>query len=185
MEQIITGKAYVLGNDIDTDQIIPAKYLSFNPSIPEERKMFGKYALCGIPKGQKGYPDGDIDFVKEPNCSSEYSIIITGKNFGCGSSREHAPLALEQAGVKVVVAESFARIFFRNCVNGGYVVPYQIFKSIVSEIKTGDNLEINTIKNLLINITTGKNYELNELGDVRAIFDAGDIFEYAKQCGNL
>src|SRR2546421_4841716 len=119
MQTIITGKAYVLGENIDTDQIIPAQYLSFNPSIPEERKFFGMYANSGVPEAQAGLPKGNTRFVPEGEFKSEYSIIIGGKNFGCGSSREHAPLALAEAGVQCVIAEFYARIFFRNSVNGG------------------------------------------------------------------
>src|SRR5438270_10846467 len=105
MESKITGKAYVLGDNIDTDQIIPAEYLSFNPAIPEERKFFGMYANSGVPDGQAGLPSGKIRFVPENEFTSQYQIIVGGKNFGCGSSREHAPLALAEAGVKCVIAE--------------------------------------------------------------------------------
>src|SRR3954447_24612160 len=103
METIITGKAYVLGDNLDTDQIIPAQYLSFNPSLPEERKFFGMYANSGVPEGQMGLPGGNTRFVRENEFKSDYSIIVGGKNFGSGSSREHAPLALAEAGVKCVI----------------------------------------------------------------------------------
>ena len=98
MEKLITGKAYVLGDNIDTDQIIPANFLSYNPSDPNERKYFGMYANSGVPEAQAGLPKGNIRFVPENEFKSEYSIIVGGKNFGCGSSREHAPLALAEAG---------------------------------------------------------------------------------------
>src|SRR2546421_10036412 len=107
MQTIITGKAYVLGDNIDTDQIIPAEYLSFNPAIPEERKFFGMYANSGVPEAQAGLPAGRIKFVPENEFHSNYQIIVGGKNFGCGSSREHAPLALAEAGVKCVIAEFY------------------------------------------------------------------------------
>ena len=119
METVITGKAFVLGDDVDTDQVIPAEYLSYNPADPEERKYFGMYAMAGLPPAQAGLPNGNMRFVPEGEFKSEYKILIGGKNFGCGSSREHAPLALAEAGATVVVAEFYARIFFRNCVNGG------------------------------------------------------------------
>ena len=123
MEKVITGKAFVLGDDLDTDQIIPAEYLSFNPADADERKYFGMYAMSGVPVAQSGLPHGNVRFVEEGQFKSAYTIVIGGKNFGCGSSREHAPLAIAEAGGKVVVAEFYARIFFRNCVNGGYVLP--------------------------------------------------------------
>src|SRR4051812_26423405 len=85
MQSIITGRAYVLGDNIDTDQIIPAQYLSFNPSLPEERKFFGMYALSSVPEKQAGLPAGNTRFVPENQFKSPYSIVIGGKNFGCGS----------------------------------------------------------------------------------------------------
>src|SRR5213592_3015750 len=121
MQNIITGRAYVLGDNVDTDQIIPAQYLSFNPAQPEERKFFGMYANSGVPEAQAGLPKGNVRFVRDNEFKSDYSIVIGGKNFGCGSSREHAPLALAEAGVQCVIADFYARIFFRNSINGGYL----------------------------------------------------------------
>ena len=185
MSQTIRGKAYVLGDDIDTDQIIPAQYLMYNPADPEERKYFGMYANVGVPAGQRGLPDGNIPFVPENEFTSEYTILIGGKNFGCGSSREHAPLALAEAGAKAVVAEFYARIFFRNCVNGGYLVPCEATQRLVEEIHTGDDCEIDVESNTLTNHTQNKTYELAPLGDVKPIIDAGGVFDYAKQQGMI
>lgn len=185
MENVIRGKAYVLGDDVDTDQIIPAEYLSYNPSIPEERKYFGKYACVGVPAGQRGLPDGDTPFVAEGDFTSPYTIIIGGRNFGCGSSREHAPLALAEAGLKAVVAEFYARIFFRNCINGGYLMPCETGTRLVGEITTGDDVEIDVDAGTLTNHTSGKTYSLNPLGDVKPIIDAGGVFDYAKQTGMI
>src|ERR1044071_6870620 len=158
MQQVISGKAYVLGDNIDTDQIIPAQYLSFNPAIPEERKFFGMYALSSVPEGQRGLPQGDINFVRENEFTSDFSIIIGGKNFGSGSSREHAPLALAEAGVKAVVAEFYARIFFRNSVNGGYLVPLESEQKLNDKIRTGDELEVDMEKATLSNLTSKEVY---------------------------
>ena len=182
MNALITGKAFVLGDNIDTDQIIPAKYLSYDPSNAEEKKYFGKFALYGVPEGESGYPSGDRRFVTE-GFASEYKIIIAGENFGCGSSREHAPFALAEAGAEIVVAQSFARIYFRNSVNGGYLVPSETPVKINDEIATGDEVAIDLDKNKLKNLTSGKEYDLNSLGDIRAIMEAGDVFKYAKQMG--
>lgn len=179
MKEKISGKVYVLGNNIDTDQIIPAKFLSYNPSLAEERKYFGKYALYGVPEGQKGLPYGNKQFITE-GFSSEYTIIIGGENFGCGSSREHAPLALNEAGAEVVVANSFARIFYRNSVNGGYIIPYETELALNKEFKTGEEAEINLKTNSIKNLTTGKTFSLKSLGGVLPILEAGDIFKYAK-----
>jgi len=188
MEAIISGEAYVLGDDIDTDQIIPAQYLMYNPAIPEERKEFGRHALSGIPEAQAGLPQGRVTFVDHTdpqNTRSEYRIIIGGKNFGCGSSREHAPLALAEAGIVAVVAEFYARIFFRNSVNGGYLVPFESNDRLIDQIKTGDQLEIETERGILTNRTSGKTYQLKPLGDVLPIIEAGGVFAYAKQSGML
>ena len=100
MQTIITGKVYVMGDNIDTDQIIPAQYLSYDPSNAEERKYFGMYANSGVPDEQAGLPYGHIPFVEGGQFKSQYQIIVGGKNYGCGSSREHAPLALAEAGIR-------------------------------------------------------------------------------------
>ena len=185
MEAIVTGKAYVLGDNIDTDQIIPAQYLSYDPSNPDERKFFGMYANSGVPEAQAGLPSGRIPFVKPGLFRSEYQIIVGGKNFGCGSSREHAPLALAEAGVKLVIAEFYARIFFRNSVNGGYLVPLESVPRLVEQVKTGDTLEVRLNENAVINKTTGQTFALRPLGDVLPIIEAGGIFSYAKSSGML
>lgn len=185
MKDNIKGKAYVLGNNIDTDQIIPAEYLVFNPSIANERKQFGKYALIGVPEGQAGLPKGNIPFVKKGSNKSEFSIVIGGKNFGCGSSREHAPLSLQVAGAEVVIAGSYARIFYRNSINGGYLIPFETEKELNKEIETGDELEVLVKESKLINKTQNKEYQLKPLGDVLPILEAGDVFAYAKQAGLL
>src|SRR5918911_3025870 len=125
MQNVIAGRAYVLGDNIDTDQIIPAQYLTYNPAISEEYRMFGKYALSSVPPSQRGLPKGHVPFHTDDEFVSPYKIIIAGRNFGCGSSREHAPIALDAAGIEAVVAEFYARIFFRNPVNGGYLLPLQ------------------------------------------------------------
>ena len=183
MKQVIEGRAFVLGNDIDTDQIIPAEHLVYSLSDPEEKKNYGKFALSGVPKNAAGLPDGGKSFVEEGQFESEYSIIIGGKNFGCGSSREHAPACLKIAGIKAVVAESYARIFYRNSVDGGFFIPFETPDKMVYEIRTGDKLSINVEKEILANETTGKSYTLKSLGEVIEIIRSGNIFEYARQSG--
>ncbi len=182
---IITGKAYVLGDDIDTDQIIPAEYLSYDPTLPEERKFFGRYAMIGVPKEQSGLPDGGHRFVADGEYQTAYTFVIGGKNFGCGSSREHAPLAIAEAGAKVVIAEFYARIFFRNCVNGGYLLPCETPTRLIDEVRNGDELSLDTETCLLKNISTGQSYELKGLGDAKPIIDAGGVFNFARQSGMI
>ncbi|MBF0274347.1 MAG: 3-isopropylmalate dehydratase [Nitrospinae bacterium] len=181
--EIITGKAYVLGDDIDTDQIIPAEHLVYSLSDPEEKKNYGKFALSSVPLAQAGLPDGNIPFVKEGCHESEYSIIIAGKNFGCGSSREHAPFALNIAGVKAVLAEGYARIFYRNSIDGGFFIPFELTKRVIDSIKTGDEIDINISLNSFTNKRNGESYSLKTLGDVKDILDAGGIFNYARKTG--
>ena len=140
MQSVITGKAYVLGDNIDTDQIIPAQYLTFNPSIPEEYKQFGKYALSSVPPSQSGLPKGHVPFHTDDEFVSPYKIIVGGKNFGCGSSREHAPIALDAAGIEAVVAEFYARIFYRNCGQRRLPDPVRVRRAAVRRVCTGDEL---------------------------------------------
>lgn len=185
MESVITGKAYVLGDNADTDQIIPAQYLSYNPADPQERKYFGMYALSGVPEAQAGLPKGYVRFVPDQQFKSEYSIIVGGKNFGCGSSREHAPLALAEAGIKCVIAEFYARIFFRNSVNGGYLIPLESKTRLIDKVQTGDVLEVHMTEQYAINKTRSERCELAPLGDVLPIIEAGGIFDYAKKAGML
>ncbi|NIA07324.1 MAG: 3-isopropylmalate dehydratase, partial [Actinobacteria bacterium] len=170
MDKVIRGKVYVLGDDIDTDQIIPAGYLKYDPTIAAERKLFGRFALIGVPTEQAGLPEGNIPFVdqqREENSKSEFNIIVAGKNFGCGSSREHAPLALAEAGVKAVIAESYARIFFRNTINGGYIVPLQTPRRLCETVRTGQEVRIDTSGNKPKMIVADQEpIELCSMGDV-------------------
>ncbi len=185
MDKTIRGKAYVVGDNIDTDQIIPAKYLSYNPADAEERKYFGMYAMSGVPDEAAGLPDGDVAFTPDGQFESEFAVIIGGRNFGCGSSREHAPLAIAEAGCQAVVAESFARIFYRNSVNGGYVVPLECETRLIEAIRTGDEVELEVGAGTLTHVSSGPSYKLTSLGDVGPIIEAGGIFAYARQTGML
>ncbi len=185
MEKSIKGKAFVLGENIDTDQIIPAEHLVYSLTDPKESQLYGKYAFSGVPLKESGLPNNNIPFVNGEELFSEYSIIIGGSNFGCGSSREHAPFALMKAGVKVVIAESYARIFYRNCVDGGFIIPYEVKEKLNKIISTNDEVEILLDENKLINHTTKKEYPLNPLGDILPILKAGNLFEYARQSGMI
>ena len=185
MDPFITGRAYVLGDNIDTDQIIPAQYLTYNPSIPAEYRMFGKYALSSVPPDRAGLPKGHVPFHSDDEFVSPYTIIVAGKNFGCGSSREHAPIALDAAGIEAVVAEFYARIFFRNSVNGGYLVPFETADRLCERVCTGDELKIDVPASTLHNLTTGESWKLKPLGEVAPILEAGGMFAYAKKVGML
>jgi 3-isopropylmalate/(R)-2-methylmalate dehydratase small subunit len=185
MHSTITGPAYVLGDNVDTDQIIPAQYLTYNPAIPAEYRMFGKYALSSVPPDRAGLPKGHVPFHTDDEFISPYKIVIAGKNFGCGSSREHAPIALNAAGIVAVVAEFYARIFFRNSVNGGYLTPFETGDRLCEKICTGDRLELNPAASQLRDLTTGDIWTLKPLGEVAPILEAGGLFEYARKVGML
>ncbi|MCH8487159.1 MAG: 3-isopropylmalate dehydratase [Candidatus Cyclonatronum sp.] len=177
----ISGKAFVLGDDIDTDQIIPAQHLVYSLEDPEERRFYGRYALSGVPDAQSGLPQGGVPFTRPDTFESEFTIIVAGKNFGCGSSREHAPFALQQAGIQAVIAPGYARIFYRNAIDGGFVIPFECFEDLSGLVKTGDELEIDRELSLLHHKPGGKKYPLRPLGDVADIVEAGGIFEYARK----
>jgi 3-isopropylmalate/(R)-2-methylmalate dehydratase small subunit len=172
----IRGKIFVLRDDIDTDQIIPAQYLNLVPTIPEEYTKLGSYALCGLPDG---YPP----FMEPEKNQSAYSIIVAGRNFGCGSSREHAPICLGAAGVKAVIAESYARIFFRNAVATGELYPFETEQRLCDVLKTGDEVEIDVEDSSFRQLTTGTRYPMKPLGAVAPVVEAGGIFAYARKSG--
>lgn len=180
MQSVFTGPVYVARDNIDTDQIIPAQYLNLVPTIPEEYKKLGSYALCGLPDSL--YP---ARYVKEGQLDSEYQIVAAGRNFGCGSSREHAPIAMGSAGCKVVLAESFARIFFRNCVATGELYPCECLDRLCDVLKTGDVVTVDLDAGTVTVKNTGKVFKFKPLGDVRPVVDAGGIFNYARNTGMI
>ena len=141
MESVIRGRAYVLGDNVDTDQIIPAKYAIY--SLDE--KELGKHACEGVP-GRETWAS-----QVQPG-----DILVGGSNFGCGSSREIAPVAIRGAGISLVVADSFARIFFRNAINMGY--PILQSPQAAEAIEDGDELEIDLEEGVIRNFTKGDEY---------------------------
>src|SRR5437764_626214 len=168
MQSVFTGPVYVVRDNIDTDQIIPAQYLNLIPTIPEEYEKLGSFALIGLPDSL--YP---TRFVKAGQLDSDYPIVIAGRNFGCGSSREHAPIALGSAGCRVVLAESFARIFFRNAVATGELYPCEAGDRLCEIFKTGDVVTVDLDKQTVSAAANGKVYSFKPLGDVRPVVDAG------------
>ncbi|CAH2058258.1 unnamed protein product [Thlaspi arvense] len=175
------GLCYVLKDNIDTDQIIPADKACIFPSNQQERDEIGSNALSGLPDFHT------TRFVEPGEIKSKYSIIIAGENFGCGSSREHAPVCLGAAGAKAVVAETYARIFFRNSVATGEVFPLESEVRVCDECTTGDTvtIEMRDSGGLLTNHTTGKKYKLKAIGDAGPVIDAGGIFAYARKMGMI
>ena len=174
----IEGRVYVLGDNIDTDLIIPAKYLNLVPTIPAEYRKLGSYAMAGL-------PDSHPRLVAPGREKSDYSIVIAGRNFGCGSSREHAPIALGAAGVRAVVAQSYARIFFRNAVATGELFPVESVERLPDTFKTGDMAVVDLDTLTLTSAATGRVFKLKDLGDVRPVIEAGGLFGYARATGMI
>ena len=163
MRTVIRGKVWKFGDNVDTDQIIPARYL--NTSDP--------YELAKHVMEDSEHPD----FAQK---HQEGDIIVAGRNFGSGSSREHAPIAIKYSGVPVVIAKSFARIFFRNAINIG--LPIVEAPEAVDEINQGDEVEVDLEKGIIKNLTTGKEYTATKFPEeLQAILRAGGLMEYAKE----
>nr|QBM01319.1 methanogen homoaconitase small subunit [uncultured archaeon] len=170
----IKGKVYVVKDNIDTDVIIPARYLT-----TMDPQTLAKHAMEDL--DPKEYP---VPFLnKDGTC--DYKIIVAGKNFGCGSSREHAPIALHASGIEAVVAASFARIYYRNSVNGGIILPLESTLDLTDYFKTGDVAEIDLGEHPVIerpddplHPETGHAYPINPFGPVKDIIEAGGLTEY-------
>ena len=170
----------MVSDNIDTDQIIPAQYLNLVPTIPEEYEKLGAYAFAGLPESVYA-----TRYVKEGQLDSEYPIVVAGRNFGCGSSREHAPIALGSAGCKVVLAESFARIFFRNSVATGELYPCESVDRLCDLLKTGEAVTVDLDAATVTVESTGMVCKFKPLGDVRPVVDAGGLFDYARKTGMM
>jgi len=155
------GKAWKFGNNIDTDLIIPARYL--NTSDPAE---LAQYAMM----------DADSEWVDK---MKKGDFIVAGDNFGCGSSREHAPIALKAAGVAAIIAKSFARIFYRNSINIG--LPILEAPQAAEEIKEGDEIEVDLAAGLIKDLTTGRSYRAQPFPEfMQQIIDQGGLINHLK-----
>ena len=178
MANTITSPIFVVRDNIDTDQIIPAQYLTLVPTVPAEYEKLGSYALIGLPDDQ--YPE---KFIAAGTVTTPYKIVVAGRNFGCGSSREHAPIAMGAAGCEAVVAESYARIFFRNCIATGELYPCEGNERLCDVLKTGD---VATLDLDAATLTVGSRvYSLKPLGEAKPVIDAGGVFNFARKSGML
>lgn len=159
---LLIGKTWKFGDDVDTDAIIPARYL--NTSDPGELAMHVM-------------EDADIEFSRKVKAGD---FIIAGKNFGCGSSREHAPIAIKSAGIKAVIAKSFARIFYRNAFNIGLA----IFESTEAseKIREGDIINIDAGSGIIRNITKNEQYSVKPIPPfMQELISAGGLIEWTKR----
>ncbi|GAB6280394.1 MAG: 3-isopropylmalate dehydratase small subunit [Thermovirga sp.] len=161
MRKNIRGKAWIFADDVDTDVIIPARYL-----VTDDPEELGAHCMEGI------YPDFSSTFTRG-------DIIVAGENFGCGSSREHAPIALIGIGCTCVIAASFARIFYRNAFNVGL----PIFESpdAVKSIGRGDDIEIRPSEGRITNITTGKSWNFPPFPDfLQDLIESGGLIPWVR-----
>jgi len=155
------GKAWKFGNNIDTDLIIPARYL--NTSDPDE---LAKYAM----------EDADPEWVDK---MKKGDFIVAGDNFGCGSSREHAPIALKAAGISAVIAKSFARIFYRNAINIGLPILESV--DAAEQINEGDELEVDLAAGNIKDLTKGEIFKAQPFPEfMQKIIDQGGLINYLK-----
>jgi 3-isopropylmalate/(R)-2-methylmalate dehydratase small subunit len=158
---LLRGKAHKYGSNVNTDEIIPARYLNSS-----DAKMLAEHCM----------EDLDKDFVKKVRAGD---VIVADKNFGCGSSREHAPLCIKTSGVSAVIAESFARIFFRNSINIGLPILESVEAS--KKIKTGDELEINLVDGKIYNLTRSEVYQAQAFPEfMQEIIKKGGLLNYIK-----
>lgn len=162
MDEKIRGRVWKFGDDIDTDIILPGRYLV----LTDENKL-AEHLMEGA----------DSEFSSKVK---KGDIILAGKNFGCGSSREHAPIAIKGAGISVVIAESFARIFYRNAINVG--LPLLESKNISHNFSQEDQIEIDMEKGVLKNLATQKEFEVKKLPEfMLEILDQGGLIPYLKK----
>jgi 3-isopropylmalate/(R)-2-methylmalate dehydratase small subunit len=158
----LRGKVHKYNKDnIDTDVIIPGPYLKIH-----DHKELGKHAMEGL----------------DPNFSQkidEGDFLLTGKNFGCGSSREHAPIALHQVGIRAILSPSFARIFYRNAVDGGYLLPIEIDSAVIDKISDNDELDIDLDNNTIVNLTSSEVFKIKPFPEIISkIVKAGGLLYF-------
>lgn len=153
------GTVFVVGDNVDTDVIIPARYLT-----TDDPEKLAPHAL----------EDWEEDF--EPG---KYRFLVAGENFGCGSSREHAPVALDAAGIDIVFARSFARIYFRNAVNSGCTRPVQTTENIVGRVETGDTLDVDLEKDVVRIVNRDIKFDILPFQDeIEDIIHSGGLSQY-------
>ena len=158
---MVTGKVFKFGDNVDTDVIIPARYL--NAPSPAEL-------------AQHCMEDIDAEFVKKVQ---KGDIMVGGANFGCGSSREHAPIAIQASGIECVIAASFARIFYRNAINIGF--PILECPEAAASIKEGDQVSVDYATGIIVNETTGEKFQAAAFPEfVGNIIGKGGLLKYLK-----
>jgi len=162
MSRVLNGRVHRYGDNVNTDEIIPARYLNTS-----DRAELAAHCLEDI----------DIEFVTRVKPGD---LVVGGENFGCGSSREHAPIALKGAGVSAVIATSFARIFFRNAINIG--LPVLVVPDAAAETQSGDELEVDLAAGKIKNVTRGKEYQAAPFPEfLQEIIAAGGLIPHVQK----
>lgn len=158
----IRGKVIILGDDVDTDQILPGYAMS------EPYEEIGKYAMAGL-------PTEDFKLNREPGC-----ILVAGRNFGCGSSREHAPIAIKASGIQLVIADSFARIFYRNSIDIG--LPIIECPAAAKAIRDGDEVAVHLDTGVIEDRTTGERFTAAPFPPfIQKIINVGGIENFVRE----
>lgn len=176
--RMIKSSIYLLEDNVNTDQILTAEFMKINPSTAEGYRELGSLAMSGLPESAPAFVDPQTGLA-------HHKIIIAGDNFGCGSSREHAPVALGASGVSCVVAKSFARIFYRNCISTGELMPIECPTLDLSIFQNGDEVEVDIDRLELRVVKNNMVYPLCDFGELGDVIDAGGLFAYAKKMGQF
>lgn len=159
---MIKGSVFKYGDNVDTDVIIPARYLNIS-----DRRELASHCMEDI----------DRDFVKKV---AKGDIIAAGKNFGCGSSREHAPLVIKLSGISCIITESFARIFYRNAINIG--LPIMECPEAARDMENGDQVEVDIKRGIIVNVTKGRTYQSESFPEfMQEIMNAEGLINYVKE----
>jgi 3-isopropylmalate/(R)-2-methylmalate dehydratase small subunit len=165
MEQRVKGKAFYCGDYVNTDLMAPGR---FEPI--ESNEQLARIALIDY--------QGAVPFVNEKTGRTDYTVIIAGKEFGCGSSRETAPMAISLAGAQVVIAKSFGNIFFRNCINMGILMPIRIPHDFDESVQD-EVVDVDMVQRRVT--VCGVTYPFNDFGPLLSIINAGGLIPYSRQ----
>jgi 3-isopropylmalate/(R)-2-methylmalate dehydratase small subunit len=169
MEQLVKGKAYHCGDYVNTDLMAPGR---FEPIESDEQ--LARHALIDY--------QGVVPFVNEKTGRSDYTVIVAGKEFGCGSSRETAPMALSLAGAQIVIAKSFGNIFFRNCINMGILMPIRIPHDFDESVHD-EMVEVDMVERRVT--VAGTTFPFAGFGPLLSIINAGGLIPYSRQQGAM
>ncbi len=170
---VIKGSMYVVGDQIDIEQVLPSQHRGVDLSHAQMRRQLGWYALSGLSEQARGLPKGCVEFSSATRTPGQFPLVVAGKNFGCGTFREEACIALREAGVRAVIAESFDPVFYRNSFNNGHFIPCDTQRErLCTVVETGMEGELiltNTEKPTLYVSALKTSWALGSLGDIAPV----------------